>query len=164
MDSLESLSKIAIIATPIFITIGFLFAYRQIISNRNTRMAQVILSITTRWDNLEMRESRALINRLGKDLEQSIKTAQTNSSEELYTLLIVADFFDVLGSLVVEGLLDSKIAYGLYCVAEEHYYKLYRSAIDEHKFTNSYEYFERLHNAFSKVAGHRSKEKTKVAF
>ena len=155
MNILDIANSVAIIVTPIIIALGFFFAYRQLVSNQNTRMVEIVLAITTRWDSTEMRESRYKVNQLGDKLGDAIKAADNENGKDFYVLLTVADFIDALGLMVVEGFLRRDMAYDLFGAAEEHYYSLYRPTIDDRRFQSSYRYFQRLHEIFQKEAvGH----------
>ena len=120
MSLLDMASNLAIIITPVVIGLGFFFAQRQLVSNRNTRMTEIVLSITARWDGAEMQASRQKVNKLGSNLWQELKAAETENREDFYVLLRVADFFDGIGLLVMEGFLARDMAYDLLGAAEEH--------------------------------------------
>ncbi|MBA7673793.1 hypothetical protein ES703_81997 [subsurface metagenome] len=158
MSAWDIAKDVALIITPIVIGLGFFFAHRQLVSNRNTRMAEIVLAITTRWDSAEMHASRSKLNQMGSKLWETLKAADTENTEDFYILLRVADFFDAIGLLVMEGFLSRKMAYDLFGAAEEHYYNLYRPTIDEHRFKSSFISFQRLHETFKKEAARRSGE------
>ncbi len=158
MSVWDVVKDIALIITPIVIGVGFFFAHRQLVSNRNTRMAEIVLSITSRWDSTEMHESRCKLNQLGGKLGEAINKADSENTEDFYPLLRVADFFDALGLLVMEGFLSREMAFDLFGAAEEHYYNLYRPTISDHRFRSSFISFERLNETFKKEAAKRCSE------
>ena len=141
------------------IVAGFIFAYRQWASYRNARMAQIILSITERWDSPEMEQSRCKINQSGTNLKQDIEAADEKNSEDLCRLVMVANFFDAVGLMVMEGFLDSRICYNLFGRAEEHYYEAYRSILEDTKYKDYFRYVGELHEAFKSEAAKRSQAK-----
>ena len=163
MSIWDILTNIAIILTPIVIGLGFFFAHRQLLSGQNARMAGIILSVTERWDSPAISESRMRINKLGNDLTRTIKEADDTASEELAVLVRVANFYDALGLLVMEGFLNRSMAYDYFGVSEEYYYGLYSDTINDPKFSSYLECFKRLHETFKKEAASRSKEEPRRA-
>lgn len=154
-----SVANIAAIATPIVILLGFIFAYKQWASYRNARMAQIILSITERWDSPTMEQSRSKVNTSGSNLKSDIEQADRTNSMDLYPLIMVANFFDALGLMVDEGFLDHKMCYKLFGRAEEHYYGMYREILEDQKYLDYFKYFIKLHQIFRKEAASRLKTK-----
>ncbi len=158
MSIWDIITNIAIILTPIVIGLGFFFARRQLLSARNARMAEIILHVTERWDSTAMTESRMMVNRLGNDLTRAIKEADDKASDELAILVRVANFYDALGLLVMEGFLSRSMAYDFFGVSEEYYYGLYSDTMHDPKYSSYLRCFQRLHETFQKEAASRSKE------
>jgi len=156
---LASAAKIATIVTPIVIAGGFGFAYRQWQSIRNTRMAEILVSLGKQWDSPEMQDSRCLVNQCGKNLKQEIKKADTENSPDLYRLVKVANFFDFLGGMVMAGYFDVRTAYDVFWRTEEHYYELYRLILDDPDYKDYIQCFQKLHQAFATEKAKRIKEK-----
>jgi len=153
-------TNIAIILTPVVIGFGFFFARRQLLSARNARMAEIILHVTERWDSAEIAESRMLVNRLGlgNKLTSAINRAEDGASDELAILVRVANFYDALGLLVMEGFLSRSMAYDFFGISEEYYYSLYSDTLHNPKHSPYLQCFQRLHETFQKEAASRSKE------
>ena len=143
--------NVALIMTPIIIGAGFWFASNQLKATHNARMAEIVMSITQRWESKDMRESRRMVHGYGDTLARRIKEeAEKPDSQELSTLVQVGNFFDSLGLLVVEGLIDCPMAYKLFGRAEEHFYNLYRPILEETRYKPYYQYFAELHQEFTK--------------
>jgi len=150
-DWVELAKFIAIIATPIAIGAGFWFARRQLISQRNARTAEIILHITEHWDSEDMKKCRMKVHGLGDELKTTIEAeAKKRDSEEILNLVKVANFFDSLGLMVMEGLIPCPMAYQLFGRAEEEYYKYYRSMLEDAKYKDYFKYFIQLQEAFVK--------------
>lgn len=155
-----SIVDIAIIATPVIILVGFVFMYRQLKANQNTRLAQIILSMTEQWDGPVMKEGRRKVNACGTELKARIEKEQNDpNSEELYNLVGVANFFDSLGLLVMEGLIDTRVAFRLLGRAEDYHYNLYRPLLEEPNYKDYFKYFLELHDAFISEKAKLSKKK-----
>ena len=152
---MDTAVDIGLIATPVVIFIGFLFAYKQWRATRNARMAGIVMSITAQWDSPGMKESRRAVNALNYKLKEEIYEADRKNLPELYTLLEVANFFDALGLLIVEGLLSRRLGYRLFGRAEERYYELYRPVIEQGEFSGYLKCFPKLHDAFKREAAKR---------
>ena len=149
MEIATDVATIATIATPVAIGVGFFFAYRQLQSARNARMAQIVLSITQQWDSKDMVESRNKVHALGDGLASKIKEEiNKKDSEELLTLVKVANFFDNLGLLVMEGCIPCPVAYRLFGRAEEHFYTYYRPILEEEGYKAYFQYYTQLNEAF----------------
>lgn len=157
-------ADIALIATPIVIAIGFYFAYKQWASIRKARMADIVISLTNTWDSTLMAESRHAVNLSGESLKKHYQKAIENNEEEAFgSLTRVGDFFDALGVLVAEGLLECKIAYDLFGEVEKYYHNIYKSVIADTDYKDYVPYFSRLHQLFTKEEGCRSKTKKRSA-
>jgi len=156
---LATAMKIASILTPIAIAAGFGFAYRQLQSLRNSRMAQIILSLAERWESSEIQLSRCKVSQCGEKLKAEIDKASKKSSSELCVLAGVGNFFDFLGAIVKEGYLSCQVAYGLYWRAEQHYYTLYQPILEAPEYKDFLEYFQTLHRLFEEERTRRHKEK-----
>ena len=148
---------VGLILTPIIIAVGFYFAHRQLKSTRNARMSEIVMAITARWNSAELEESRGRINRLGSDLAKTLEEANASNSDDLYSLVRVANFYDALGLLVMEGSLARSMAYDLFGRAEEHYYSLYKPVLENPKFKGFLDCFQQLHDTFKAEAASRSK-------
>ncbi len=153
---MSTVADVGLILTPIIIGVGFFFAYRQWVASRNARMAAIILSITERWDSPDMIISRARVSKSGNNLRAEMERADADSSQDFQELAKVANFFDTLGLLVMEGFIDCPMGYTLFGRAEEHYYELYRPIIETPHYTESIKYFKQLHEAFKAEAAKRS--------
>jgi len=154
----------ALIATPIIIAIGFYFAYRQWQAIRNTRVAQVVVSLMSIWDSPEMTEARRRINESGTNLKKDFEAADKANQIEAYGVFIrVANFFDGLGVLVAEGFLEVAIAYDMYGKAEKTYCRLYEPMITAREYEGYVPYFIKLHELFVKEEARRSKVKQRRA-
>jgi len=160
---LASATKIASIVTPIVIAGGFGFAFRQLQSIRNSRMAQIVLSLAERWESSEMHESRCKVSQAGKNLKAEIDKAAKENSPELCGLVGVGNFFDFLGAIVKEGYLSCRTAYNLYWRAEQHYYTLYQPILEAPEYKNFLEYFQILHRLFENERTERHKERPRPA-
>ena len=148
---MELAKFIAAIATPIAIGAGFWFARRQLIAQRNTRMAEIILHITERWDSNDMKECRMKVHGLGDKLKATIEAEVGKpDSQEILNLVKVANFFDSLGLMVMEGFISCPMAYQLFGRAEEEYYNYYRSILEDARYKEYFQYFIQLHDAFVK--------------
>jgi len=161
---LSNAANIALIVTPIVIAIGFYFAYKQWASIRKARMADIVISLTNTWDSERMAESRRAVNLSGESLKKDYQKAIENKEEAAFgSLTRLGDFFDALGVLVAEGLLECKIAYDLFGEVEKYYYNFYKSVIADTDYKDYVPYFSRLHQLFTKEEGCRSKTKKKSA-
>lgn len=159
-----TIADIALIATAIFIAVGFYFAYNQWGSIRKARMAEIVISLTTSWDSPLMAESRRAVSLSDKNLKKDYEKADKNNEEEAFgSLTRVGDFFDALGVLVAEGLLECKIAYDLFGEAEKYYYSVYEPVITSTDYKDYVPYLSRLHELFIQEEGCRSKVKKKRA-
>lgn len=161
MDTGE-IANWGMIITPILLIAAICFAYTQWKTAQNTRMAQIVLAITERWDSPDMVESRLKVNEYGKELKNKIEEADKANSLELYTLVRIANFFDALGVLVKEGLLDCKMGYKIYGRAEEHYYQFYRPILDNSQYTSYLKGYVELHKLFQKEEAAQSKTKHRL--
>jgi hypothetical protein len=160
---LQTVADWAMIATPILLIAAIIFAYTQWRSGQNARMAQIMLTITERWDSKDMEDSRCRVNKAGKNLKEEIKKADTESLPELWSLVRVGNFFDSLGVMVVEGLLSCKIGYKLFGSAEEYYYELYKPVLQQEKYADYLKYFSELHDLFeTEKATHKRKVKRRL--
>ena len=159
---LNTIATWAIIATPIIIGAGFYFAYRQCQSMRNARIAQLVIDLMSVWDSPEMSESRRKVNESSKNLQKDYEAAdQANQIEAYSSLIRVANFFDELGVLVAEGLLDIGIAYDVFGKAEKTYYGIYEPMITTKKYEGYVQYFIKLNDLFVKEEARRSVTKIK---
>ena len=155
---------IALIATPIIIALGFYFAYRQWQAMRNTRMAELVLSLGNVWDSPRMAGSRRKVNESGSNWKRDYESAdKTNEIEAYGSLIRVLNFFDTVGVLVSEGFLDSAIAYDLLGKAEKTYYRLYEPILRAREYEGYVPYFIKLHELFIKEEAHRSRIKQRRA-
>lgn len=154
----------ALIATPIVIGVGFYFAHRQWQAIRKARTAQVIVSLMSVWDSPETVESRRKVNESGSNLKKDYESADKANQIEAYGSLIrVANFFDEVGALVAEGLLERAIAYDVWGKAEKTYYRLYEPMITAREYEGYVQYFIKLHALFVKEEARRSKVKQQRA-
>ncbi len=161
---LDTVVKIAFIATPITVIVGFYFAYRQWNAVRNTRMADLILRLGQLWDSEAMAESRHKLNTLGKDIKKTFEEADKSNDIAAYTTLgRTLNYFDTVGVLVCEGFLSCSIAYDILGKAERTYYGLYESLIKTKPFDDYVPYFAKLHDLFIKEEARRSKTKQRRA-
>ena len=128
----------ATIATPILILIGALFACRQWMSTRNSRMADIVLTLLQRWESEEMQRSRRAVSQYssGKNLLEAVKKADEERLDSLCDLVAVGNFFDGLGVLLKHGYLEITAAYDLFWRAEEFYYALYGGVIQVKTYEN----------------------------
>jgi hypothetical protein len=157
-------ADIALIATPIVIAIGFYFAYKQWVSIRKARMADIVISLTNTWDSTLMAESRHAVSLSGESLKKDYQKAIENSEKEAFgSLTRVGDFFDALGVLVAEGFLECKIAYDLFGEAEKYYHNIYESVITDTDYKDYVPYFSRLDELFTQEKSCRSTVKKKSA-
>jgi len=152
--------NIAWIITPIVIGLGFFYARRQLAATRNARVAEIFLSITKQWDSSEMEESRCMIDQYNSTrLRQRIEEENAKpGSKDLRLLVRVANFFDSLGLLVMEGLIGCSMAYKLFGRAEEHFYEAYRPILEDPRYKDYFRYFIELHQAFTKEKARPSTE------
>lgn len=155
---MELVKFIAIIATPIVIGTGFWFTRRQLQSGRNARMASIVVALQNSWNSEEMKKSRCQVSELGNGLKAAIVTADNDNSPDLCVLVDVGNFFDHLGVLVMHGLLDKAIAYDFFWRAEEHYYQLYRTVLEDPSYKDYLESFSKLHRVFEKEKARRHKD------
>jgi hypothetical protein len=151
---------IAAIATPIVIGVGFYFAWAQWRSLRKSRMAEVVLMMSNRWDSPEMAASRQGVTSSGEDLRTEYESAlKARQLEAFTTLTAVGDFFDTLGVLCCEGYLKCKIAYDLFGAVEEYYWNLYKPILESTEHKDYLPYFTRLHELFVKEEAARCRIK-----
>jgi len=127
----KGLVDLAEIATPIVIAIGFFFAYRHWKTLQAARMAQIILSISERWDSEEIMRGRRLTYDYERNLTAKLKELGDANSHEWYELTSVPNFFDTLGSIVMEGLLSRSMAYKLFGETALNYFRLYQPSMQE---------------------------------
>lgn len=161
---LNTATSAALIATPIIIGIGFYFAYRQWDTIRKTRTAEVVVSLMDTWDSPQMAESRRKVNESGSNLRRDYEAADKANQIESYAEFIrVANFFDELGVLVAEGLLDRAIAYDVWGKAEKTYYRLYEPMITTKQYEGYAQYFIKLHELLIKEEAQRSTIKQRRA-
>lgn len=153
----------ATIAVPILVVIAILFAYTQWRSAQNARMTQILLTIAERWECKDMEISRRLINTssTAKELKHKIDEADKANAEELIPLVRVANFFDTLGVMVVEGLLNSRMAFKLFGSAKNHYYDKYLQIFEDAVTKPYFRYFVELHQIFINEKAALNKPKTK---
>ena len=157
-------ADIALIVTPIVIAIGFRIAHEQWASIRKARMADIVISLTNTWDSTLLAESRQAVSLSGESLKKDYQKVDESNEEAAFgSLTRVGDFFDALGVLVAEGLLECKIAYDLFGEAEKYYHNIYKSVIADTNYKDYVPYFSRLHELFIKEEGCRSKTKKKSA-
>lgn len=155
-------SDIAIIATPVIILVGFMFTYKHLQASRNTRLAEVILSLTIQWDGTLVEEGRSKVDECGNESKVKARIeeeAKNPNRTELHKLVRVANFFDSLGALVAEGLVDCRVAYKLFGRPEDHYYNLYRSILEDTAYKDYFKCFIELHEAFTKEEAKLSRGK-----
>ena len=146
---LPVLAYVGMIATPLLVAGGIWLAITQLKSGQNTRMAEILLSITERWDSKEMEESRHTIFEYEpKELAEAINEADKNNSDDLYKLIRVANFFDTVGLMVVEGLLRCEMTYKLFGEAEANVHKYYATVLSDRKNSKFFKYFIALHAEF----------------
>ena len=158
---LDIIVNYAVIATSIVIGIGFYFAYKQWQTARNTRIAQVIISLMNQWDSPQMAKSRQMVNKSGSNLQKDYEKADEINAIEVYTSFTrVADFFDELGVLVSRGYLDVAIAFDDWGKAEKTYYRLYEPMLSQKKYEGYAVCFLKLHELFLKEEARRSKVKS----
>ena len=161
---LNTAASWALIATPVIIGIGLYFAYRECQSMRNARTAQVIVSLMNIWDSTEMAESRQKVTESGKNLQKDYEAADKINGIEVFTSFTrVANFFDGLGALVTEGLLDCYVAYDIWGKAEKYYYGIYEPMITSEQYQGYVQYFSKLHALFIQEEARRSKVKKRRA-
>jgi len=148
---MELAQTIAVIVTPIIIGVGFWFAHRQLNSQRNARMAEIILHITDHWDSNDMKKCRMKVHSLGDKLKDKVEEETKNpNSLEILDLVKVANFFDSLGLMVMEGFISCPMAYQLFGRAEEEHYGYYRKLLEDAGYKPYFQYFTQLHEAFGK--------------
>jgi hypothetical protein len=161
---MDTAISIAAITTPIIIALGFYFAYRQLQATRNTRIAQLVVMLMEFWNSPEVSEARRKINECGKKLKQTYEAADKADQIEAYGSLIrVANFFDGLGVLVVEGYVNLDVAYDMYGKAEKTYCSLYEPLITAREYEGYLPYFIKLHDLFVKEEARRSQAKKRRA-
>jgi len=152
------------IVTPLLLVGAIAFAYTQWRSAQNARMAQILLSITERWDSPDMEASRCKGAECGNQLTAKIEEADTENSSDLGALVMVANFFDTIGVMIVEGLLDCKMGYKLFGRAAEYYYQLYRPLLEDARYEDYFKYFIDLHRLFAKEETAQLKPKRRFGF
>lgn len=154
---------IGMIATPALLGFGIWLAIRQWKSGQNTRMAEIMLSITERWDSKEMEESRhAIFQYEPNALKEAINEADKNNTQDLYKLIRVANFFDTVGLMVIEGLLTCEMTYKLFGEAEANVYKYYAPILLDPKQSKFFKYFNTLHQEFKSECEKELEELKKV--
>lgn len=155
----------ALIATPIIIFGGFIFAWRQLRSMRNARVAELIVALGKEWDSDGMAESRRKVNEVKEDIQKAYEDADKENKIEVFTSLTrVANFFDELGALVAEDCLDTSCAYDVWGKAEKTYYAIYEPMISTKKYEGYVQYFIKLHDFFIKEEARRSPVKKRRAY
>ena len=154
------LAYIGMIVTPLLLGAGIYLTITQWKSSQNTRMAQIMLSITERWDSKQMEESRHAIFKYDPEaLRKAINEADKDNSEDLYKLIRVANFFDTVGLMVVEGLLKCETTYRLFGEAEANTYKYYAPILQDSNQGKFFKYFNALHQEFQSECEKESKRK-----
>ncbi len=100
---------------------GFYFAYkhwkadeRQSQALSNERMTQIVLQLAERWESEGMRKSRQKVNENVGTLKQVIEQADKDNNGDLYDLVAIGNYFDLVGMLVMEGCLSITVAYNLF--------------------------------------------------
>ena len=162
-SGLVILAYIGMIATPLLLGGGIWLAVTQWKSGQNTRMAQIMLSITERWDSKEMEASRhAIFQYEPEGLKQAINEADRNNSKDLYNLIRVANFFDTVGLMVVEGLLKCESTYKLFGEAEANIHKYYSPILTDPKQGKFFKYFNALHQEFQSECEKEEKKQQKI--
>jgi len=153
--------KLANIAMPIVIAIGFYFGWRQFDAIRKARMAELILTLYQMWDSPRLEKSRQKINEIGKaeKVKDAIIEADKQNSAELFLLVRVSNFFDTVGSLVSEGYLDKEIAYELMGSAFDNYNNLYSVFLKDPNYKDFLRCYQELDKIFRKVKADREKAK-----
>lgn len=152
----------ALIATPVIILGGFIFAWWQLKSMRNARVAELMVALGNMWDSDGMAESRRKITESGKNIQRDYEAADKANQIEVFTSYTrVANFFDELGALVAEGLLDVRIAYDVWGKAEKTYYAIYEPMITTPKYEEYVQYFAQLHDLFTIEKARRSNKVAK---
>lgn len=160
---LEILAYIGMVITPLLLGGAIWLAVNQWKSGRNTRIAQIMLSITERWDSKEMEESRhAIFQFEPKELKKAIDEADKNNSQELYKLIRVANFFDTVGLMVVEGLLHCETTYRLFGEAEANVHKYYAPILTDPNQGKFFKYFNALHQEFQNECKKEEKKRRKI--
>jgi len=154
-DCLELAVNIALIATPIIIAFGFIFAYRQLKAARADRIAQIILSLASEWDSDKLKRCRAKVKTNSKQLQDAVMSAEKEDNPDLFDLVHVGNFFDTLGMLVAEGFLTRRIAYDLFGHPEGSYFQFFELLMKDRP--EAYKYWVALHRSFEDEKAERSK-------
>ena len=159
--TLPILESMMTIAVPVIIASGFYFAWKQFDAIRKARMAEIILSLTGRWDSKALEDSRTAINVIGKgdDLKEEIKQAHKQNKPELYPLVRVGNFFDTMGELINRGYLDKDMAYDIFGKAAIHYANLYSGILKDADFKDFFKCYQKLNEIFKQVEAGKTKTK-----
>lgn len=169
--------QIATVVTPVILIVGLAFACNQWLSGRNARMADIVLTLLAQWESEPLRRGRrALALHSGEDVLKRLQTAdlthlgpqaleqsEMDLGDELsfFDLVSVANFFDGLGILLQQGYLKVEVAYRLFHAAEEHYYSLYKLAVEHQQYEDFCEGFRSLHRYFAEEKNKQSSGRKK---
>ena len=153
--TIENAANVAVIVTPLVIAAGFIFAYahwkvdeKQNRAIINTRLTETVLRLFELWESPEMRKGRARVNVDAKQLKIAIEEADKQNSDILFDLVVVANYFDSLGVLVIEGCMSCSIAYDFWKEPVYHYHNVYKTVLDDPKHSSKFSYFIERHRAF----------------
>lgn len=131
---------------------------------RNTRTAQLIISLAGRWDSTEMAQARQAVNLSGRNLKTDFDNADKQNDIKAYTDYIrVANFFDELGLLVSQGFIKCSIAWEVWGKTEKNYYRFYDSIINSQENKDYFSNFIELNKLFTNQEACRLKTKSKHA-
>ena len=113
-------------------TVGVLSAlvYAGITAWHQLRVT-VLSSLVDRWDSDLLRDARRSANAAADNLKDHLNKCESANSQEYYTILAVASFFEDLGILEKRGTLTvEEIADG-FKASILHYHELFSAYIDE---------------------------------
>lgn len=133
-------------------------AQEQIEALRKTRTAEIILKLIEQWDSKDLQNSRQKLSSLGtkEEVKKKIVEERDGKSEDLYPLIMVSNFFDTLGVMVLNGYLEQQIAYDLFGIAFNTYANLYESVLEDLTYKKYLIYFLKLRDVFKKIEASRS--------
>lgn len=134
-----------IVGIPSFIIIVLVFW--QVKHMKDIRNSEMFMRAFEMWESPILISSREAIMKASEGgdanrLHEKIKEYETTDREKYLELIRVGDFFESLGCLEQDGLLDFELLYNYFGAAFCNYYDLYKPWIDEWRKAGEKELFK----------------------
>lgn len=134
-----------------------LLAWRQLRSMEKARHSQALLHFREVWDSPRLLRARQAVNNYDEEtLAEAIDTADRENSEEYFTLIAVAEFFEDLALARYRHYVSEEDIWLKFSPSISHYYRLYRKRIEQMRkkepkelYSSVYAGFEQLYKDYS---------------